>query len=70
MNLLSRAGCLSVLVNTIQGYGQEGVSYKPGRVDGLNIFYRESGADQRPGYSSAPWRSNLFSHVSTHAKLT
>ncbi len=48
MNLISRVACLAVLMNTIHGYGREGVSYKTVQVDGLNIFYRESGPTSGP----------------------
>ncbi len=48
MNLISKIACLALLMNTLDGFGQEGVRYKTVQVDGLNIFYREAGPTGGP----------------------
>ena len=40
--------CLAVLVNTLQGLGQEVVRYRTVQVSGLSIFYREAGPADGP----------------------
>jgi pimeloyl-ACP methyl ester carboxylesterase len=48
MNLTSKIACLALLMQTLHGFGQEGVRYKTVQVDGLNIFYREAGPTSGP----------------------
>jgi alpha-beta hydrolase superfamily lysophospholipase len=48
MNVISKIACLVLIMNTLHGFGQEGVRYQTVQVDGLNIFYREAGPANGP----------------------
>jgi pimeloyl-ACP methyl ester carboxylesterase len=48
MNVIPKIACLALIMNTLHGFGQEGVRYQTVQVDGLNIFYREAGPANGP----------------------
>jgi len=54
---------LIMIINTMNALAQEPVSYHTVRIDTL-MFLSKKRAEERPGPSSAPRRSNIFPHVS------
>jgi pimeloyl-ACP methyl ester carboxylesterase len=48
MKLVCKIACLTLLMNTLHGIGQERVFYKTVQVNGLDIFYREAGPTNAP----------------------
>jgi pimeloyl-ACP methyl ester carboxylesterase len=48
MKLVCKIACVTLLMNTLPGFGQERVFYKTIQVNGLNIFYSEAGPANGP----------------------